>query len=307
MFVSTKFNDLDLLRENVVDWNLDFLPLGAGKFEFSITQGFLETIMIGQGNFYGKLEQQGLTPEGFRTFVIPAFDNVHYTWRNKPLHGRSLSLFPTNGELFSISDSSFNVYTLSFRQDVFQRILATKKNTRLEQAVAGENVWDLDVRTTDYLRSLSKYFLEALASNHNVAQNSEQILHAIFNAIAHQEGRGDQNEKGLLIIEEATQWLKLHSARDFRMHDLHKSIGLGERTLQNLFKETYGLTPKQYVTNFRIRRVHELLKQAHHSQTIADISAKQGFWHMGQFAKDYKQLIGELPSETLKRKRNFSR
>ena len=24
-----------------------------------------------------------------------------------------------------------------------------------------------------------------------------------------------------------------------------------------------------------------------------------GFWHMGQFAKDYRKLFGELPSETL--------
>jgi len=26
---------------------------------------------------------------------------------------------------------------------------------------------------------------------------------------------------------------------------------------------------------------------------------RHGFWHMGQFAKDYKNLFGELPSQTL--------
>ena len=33
---------------------------------------------------------------------------------------------------------------------------------------------------------------------------------------------------------------------------------------------------------------------------IRDIANRYGFWHMGQFAADYKKLFGELPSKTLK-------
>ena len=32
---------------------------------------------------------------------------------------------------------------------------------------------------------------------------------------------------------------------------------------------------------------------------ILNIANDWGFWHMGQFAADYKSLFGELPSETL--------
>ena len=31
----------------------------------------------------------------------------------------------------------------------------------------------------------------------------------------------------------------------------------------------------------------------------ADSANNWGFWHMGQFAKDYRRLFGELPSKTL--------
>ena len=34
---------------------------------------------------------------------------------------------------------------------------------------------------------------------------------------------------------------------------------------------------------------------------INDIAHNLGFWHMGQFAADYRKLFGELPSMTLKR------
>jgi hypothetical protein len=33
---------------------------------------------------------------------------------------------------------------------------------------------------------------------------------------------------------------------------------------------------------------------------IADVANRHAFWHMGQFAKYYKTMFGELPSETLK-------
>ena len=33
--------------------------------------------------------------------------------------------------------------------------------------------------------------------------------------------------------------------------------------------------------------------------SVADAANEWGFWHMGQFAKDYRRMFGELPSETL--------
>lgn len=42
-----------------------------------------------------------------------------------------------------------------------------------------------------------------------------------------------------------------------------------------------------------------------HSSDLENISAAalcvHGFWHMGQFAADYRAIYGELPSKTLRR------
>jgi AraC family ethanolamine operon transcriptional activator len=35
------------------------------------------------------------------------------------------------------------------------------------------------------------------------------------------------------------------------------------------------------------------------SSRIADVANRWGFWHMGQFAADYRRQFGELPSETV--------
>ena len=36
--------------------------------------------------------------------------------------------------------------------------------------------------------------------------------------------------------------------------------------------------------------------------TVRNVAARWGFWHMGQFARDYRNLFGELPSQTLRGK-----
>ncbi|MCP4898634.1 MAG: helix-turn-helix domain-containing protein [bacterium] len=37
---------------------------------------------------------------------------------------------------------------------------------------------------------------------------------------------------------------------------------------------------------------------------IADTANNWGFWHVGQFAADYRRHFGELPSQTLDRVRS---
>jgi AraC family ethanolamine operon transcriptional activator len=36
--------------------------------------------------------------------------------------------------------------------------------------------------------------------------------------------------------------------------------------------------------------------------TVQDAAARWGFWHLGQFSRDYKRQFGELPSQTLKQR-----
>ena len=51
---------------------------------------------------------------------------------------------------------------------------------------------------------------------------------------------------------------------------------------------------------YRLNAVRSALKRMDSAQVmVADIANEKGFWHMGQFAKDYRQMFGELPSDTL--------
>lgn len=81
------------------------------------------------------------------------------------------------------------------------------------------------------------------------------------------------------------------------LQELCKITSVSKRTLIYAFQEHYGISPKTYINAMRLNGARRALLQ---SQTIVDAANAWGFWHMGQFAKDYRKLFGELPSETVK-------
>lgn len=48
----------------------------------------------------------------------------------------------------------------------------------------------------------------------------------------------------------------------------------------------------------RLARVRRQLTEG--KTTVAQAASRWGFWHLGQFARDYRLQFGELPSKTLK-------
>jgi AraC family ethanolamine operon transcriptional activator len=88
---------------------------------------------------------------------------------------------------------------------------------------------------------------------------------------------------------------------------IYEVAQISERTMQYAVKEYYGVAPKAYLKVRRLNRVRQ-----HHwkadptTERVNEIAYQHGFWHMGQFAADYKKLFRELPSDTLKNENSFN-
>jgi AraC family ethanolamine operon transcriptional activator len=86
--------------------------------------------------------------------------------------------------------------------------------------------------------------------------------------------------------------------------DLCRATRLSRRTLHYAFKEHFGVTPKAYLTAIRLEGVRRELVPQDTPVKVADVANHWGFWHMGHFAADYRRQFGELPSESLRRRRS---
>lgn len=56
-----------------------------------------------------------------------------------------------------------------------------------------------------------------------------------------------------------------------------------------------------FVKEVRLRHARQMLLSPDADTTIAKVAFLCGFGNLGNFAKDYRDAFGELPSQTLKR------
>jgi AraC family ethanolamine operon transcriptional activator len=82
--------------------------------------------------------------------------------------------------------------------------------------------------------------------------------------------------------------------------DICRASGASYRTLNYAFNQRFGVSPKQYLQAVRLNSVRKDLRRIGPRGAIIDIANRWGFWHMGQFAADYRRQFGELPSATLR-------
>lgn len=98
-------------------------------------------------------------------------------------------------------------------------------------------------------------------------------------------------------------------AEDFILKDLSvtpsvaqlvEQSGVSRRTLFRGFKEHWGLSPLQFARQCRFERVHQdLIARSPNNTRVIDVAYEWGFYHLGQFARDYKLRFGQSPSQTL--------
>ncbi|NVK71898.1 AraC family transcriptional regulator [Marinomonas sp. CT5] len=101
------------------------------------------------------------------------------------------------------------------------------------------------------------------------------------------------------VVDVARQFLDQHLDEPVTVTQLCEITNVSRRTLQYSFESILGVSPIQYLRISRLNGVRRSLVQAKNGQAVSDIAAQWGFWHLSQFAKDYKQLFGEQPSQTL--------
>jgi AraC-like DNA-binding protein len=86
---------------------------------------------------------------------------------------------------------------------------------------------------------------------------------------------------------------------------LCKMAGVGKSRLHQAFSEIYGVSPGAYLYRLRLTSIREkLLSGEAPPKSIKDVAIQHGFLSSGQFARAYRNMFGELPSQTLRTRNN---
>jgi AraC-like DNA-binding protein len=88
--------------------------------------------------------------------------------------------------------------------------------------------------------------------------------------------------------------------RPITLEELVEVSGVSARALFDGFRRFRGQSPMAYLRSVRFERVRHDLLNARAGETVTSIACRWGFYQFGRFAGQYRQIFGELPSETLR-------
>ena len=97
-------------------------------------------------------------------------------------------------------------------------------------------------------------------------------------------------------------YLESNGERPIQPDELRTALAVGERRLRRLFAAVYRETPNQYLRRHRLRLARQRLQDGAEDR-VTDVGMRYGFFDLGRFASQYRELFDELPSETLRRHR----
>ena len=302
--VDHEFNDVDELSEVTKAWDLDFRQLNRGGFRGSVRQAVSGPIHIADTRLDGVLHQRGTTPKDIWTFCFPGRHGMEFRWRGHPVEADDLLIHPPGGEFESISKRDFELLLISVSREHLEAA-----GRRLGVPVPEHSLKHLEITTCppDIVRDLRLLVTTALGivvRGHTlpraVERNASDLLVQGLAAGGIPDRRPPQRRQQRLV-ETA---IRIAGERAHEIHsvkDLCSESGASERTLRRGFNERFGISPKSYLQAQRLIGARRDLRASSQGETITDIANRWGFWHMGQFAADYRRQFGELPSETIQR------
>jgi len=305
--ISCRFGDIDELNETAAAWDTNFRQLDRGHLSADLLQVGAGGRLLTTASFNCRIDQQGAAPEGAFTFAVPNGENPRIVWRSRVVPKGSMIVYRPGSEIDGASRPGFSVLTLSVAVHLFEAACIRAGRSDLVEAVH-----DLELVTPD-TADLHRFAIrmEQIARSAATAGDSAAQLRLLgvrldaltglaVEALASSRPtpKAPSNSRRSLAIRRAVEHLRAHETEPVTVASLCKAAEVSERTLQYAFEEHFDVTPKRYVQAHRLQGVRRLLRSERSAASVSDIANHFGFWHIGQFAADYRRQFGELPSET---------
>lgn len=306
---SSRFDDVGALAESARRWDLNFTQIDRGRFDGGLFQLQWNGIQVQRAWFGRALEQHGSAPGQMQTFGIPATPDFSIIWRGHRVRGSDIMVFPASGDLYSVSQPGFDVFTFSASDRRLAEVAATAGLPWSGDACRGQ-VLRCEDDAMDRLRSLLERVTGRFGSSYGESSQPcapEELGYELPRELLSTMSKGraatavPTSRLRRTALRRVERFITEHSDEVLRVSEVCRATGVSERTLRYAFQERFGIGPKAYLMARQLDLVQQALRRADPSSAnIADIAGRFGFWHMGQFAADYRRHFGTLPSATLR-------
>ena len=108
------------------------------------------------------------------------------------------------------------------------------------------------------------------------------------------EGDAQVSDERQRLIEQAVAFIEQNYSEQLSLEDIATQVYLSPNYFSEVFKESTGVAPWEYVTKMRLDESKELLRNT--KRSITDIALSVGFGDSSYYAKVFKERFGQTPS-----------
>ncbi|MPW30962.1 helix-turn-helix domain-containing protein [Agarivorans sp. B2Z047] len=301
-------NDANHQAANLVNWQQEFDQLSQGRFVGQINEINFPNIHVFREDTNQELRQQCRVEEG-GLWIGFSSNQKSCRINNQTTRHSQFLCRPGSLDFELLTPEHFSIYGLVLHKSLFSQLEEQQDEPIISQSFY--SLW-LDNIPANTLQTFQQYLSQLLQTEGSRWSSNTQALileDAVLNLLSQAQKPAvvshpalDQRQR---IMQRVKSYLTESRLKNpITVSELCAAVHVSRRTLQYTFSQCCDMTPKQYIQIIRLNQVRRALLNSQHQQTIAEVAFDYGFFHLGQFCRDYKRLFCETPSET--RRREFA-
>ena len=304
-------SDIDEQAASLRDWTQVYEQMTPGRFVGNLQEVCFAGVQLFRETTNQAVHESGAPWPGSRAIGVPIRMEGTALFRSKSVGSGAMITLGPDDELDFYTPRGFEILGVVVDAHALETHAREVEHRDLAAALDDKGVLEPGARRLDEFRRLSLSVLQSSEVNPSALQFRqtqrvlEQTMLAAIVAVVSDEATSPKPACSARrrIVDAAKALMLEQIAETITVADLCRTLGVSRRTLQYSFHEVLGINPVRFLRAQRLNGVRRALKAAvHGADSVQDIAARWGFWHLGHFVTDYKRRFGELPSETLRRK-----
>lgn len=303
------FTCFEAFTDALTGYDINLRQIDRGSFTGFMQQVQCGAVFINRFTVTRRLEVSGNPPPGLRTFGVPTTNCQPFIWRGQRSDASTIQIYTPSTELAMITNSEFEAIDVSISENHFNALVSDWGFPELNEIIGGREMAACDPALMYRLRKTLQYICQVVDSEPGALEQNtglqnlvgHQVPYLLAQALMSAEAHVCKAapDKRSRALKSAIEYIRATNEA-VSINRFCRQTGINERTLQRAFLGAYGITPKSYIQAFQLNNAHKaLLNSNPDSTSVTEVAKTTGFWHMSQFAADYRRQFGELPSQTL--------
>lgn len=297
----------------VSGWEQVYRQMTPGRFASRVVQATSSDFHFFREETNRRVVQAGVSPAGFASLAVPLYAPVVGTFQGQKVDGYALMQLGPGEEFRFYTPEAMHYVGVSLPAETMFELVAVTIGEEAARQLR-RNVVPFPAEAAQVLRQRLAPFLDASeraaladsASNAaSVKRFQDEMLSVLLGLLESATGLPSRDVTHATysdIVKRCERITEDNTQESLTVLDLCRMLRCSRRTLQTSFQRVANVTPVEYLRSIRLNAVHRLLRSTSADELlIGDAAARWGFTHLSYFAREYRDLFGELPSQTVRK------